>query len=257
MPRPQATPVVATKLERWNVETTKNITMLRDTPPEIVRVLRTALKSAHGGQITVNYGRGRSTPHSGRLYAKGPSLQSVPGWVRRLVADGQYHDIDMVNAAPTLLVGHCDRLGMAAPTLRRYVSEREVVLEELMGRHSIDRATAKKLVLLVLNFGNYHRQFEDVAHRDDPAEHVAILESTLAVTKRPYTCRVASSGVSPPQSTPQRSRRRWHGPPSEDCSLNFLLLFASHESEGCKFKTSCCLFSTLLLLCTTGRQSQR
>jgi len=88
-------------------------------------------------------------------------------------------------------------------------------------------------------------------------QHVAILESTLAVTKRPYTCRVASSGVSPPQSTPQRSRRRWHGPPSEDCSLNFLLLFASHESEGCKFKTSCCLFSTLLLLCTTGRQSQR
>jgi len=227
MPRPQATPVVATKLERWNVETTKNITMLRDTPPEIVRVLRTALKSAHGGQITVNYGRGRSTPHSGRLYAKGPSLQSVPGWVRRLVADGQYHDIDMVNAAPTLLVGHCDRLGMAAPTLRRYVSEREVVLEELMGRHSIDRATAKKLVLLVLNFGNYHRQFEDVAHRDDPAELAAGLAIRRLTRSRPSPSRCTACSAT--RTAPARS--------STTCAARAVAMSPADSWRTCTFAT--------------------
>jgi hypothetical protein len=166
-----------TKLEKWNVEIAENVAMLRDAPPDVVTSLRKALKTGHAGQIYVHYSCAKSTPDRGRLYAKGPSLQSMPGWVRRLVADNRYHDIDVVNAAPTILVGHCDRLGMAAPTLRSYVADRESVLKTLMERHDIDRGTAKKLVLLVINFGSYHREFAARQQTANKSEMAASLHA--------------------------------------------------------------------------------
>ena len=94
------------------------------------------------------------------------------------MAHEHYHDVDLANAAPSLLAGHAVRLGIAAPTLRNYGADREAVLAELMERHTVDRGVAKKLVLLVLNFGDYHRAFEAEAHRnsyDNPDELAANL----------------------------------------------------------------------------------
>ena len=79
-------PVITAKIEKWDLDVARKITRFQDTPPEVVRVLKAAIKKAHGKQLSVSYTRAKSTPDGGRLYAKGPSLQSAPGWVRRLVA---------------------------------------------------------------------------------------------------------------------------------------------------------------------------
>jgi hypothetical protein len=79
----------------------------------------------------------------------------------------------MVNALPSFLLSHCVHLHIVAPTLLRYVCEREQVLHDMMERHGITRSVAKTTVLLTLNFGDYHKAFDAEVHwyrYSDPAE---------------------------------------------------------------------------------------
>ena len=150
--------VVKTKIEKWDQDVARTISLLEDTPVEVVRAIRKALAAGHGRQVQVSYAHGKKTPGEGRLHASGPSLQTLPGWVRRLVAGKRYHDVDLVNAEPTLLLGLA--ADVEVPALHHYVTEREAVLAELIERNGIDRATAKKAVIATLNFGDYHRVIE-------------------------------------------------------------------------------------------------
>lgn len=137
MPK-SSTPAVLALTEHWDHARTKDLAArAADLPPEVRAGLKAALKKMYGDgptrRLKTEYSRAKSTPAFGRLYARGPSLQSVPGWMRRLVAGGEYHDIDMVNAAPTLLYGLGKRMDLDLPALERYVDEREEVNRDLCG----------------------------------------------------------------------------------------------------------------------------
>jgi hypothetical protein len=60
----------------------------------------------------------------GRLYGNG--LQSIAGWVRRFLSYKYYHDIDMVNCGPALLLHIVEtKLGVRPPLLYEYVVDRQ------------------------------------------------------------------------------------------------------------------------------------
>ena len=69
----------------------------------------------------------------GRLYAQSPSMQSTPGWVRRIIGHKYYHDIDMVNAFPSIYSQIVHMAGLARydeyRIIEQYASERATVFE--------------------------------------------------------------------------------------------------------------------------------
>lgn len=64
-------------------------------------------------RVTVKYyANEASVPFQikGRVYAQG--LQTVPGWVRRQCAHKYYHDIDIVNCYPVILLQLQEKVGV-------------------------------------------------------------------------------------------------------------------------------------------------
>lgn len=91
----------------------------------------------------------------GRLYAK-DGLQMAPGWFRKLLTAGLYHDIDIVNCAPTILRQWNERNGISSPLLKCLVDNRDGVFE-LIGKETgtDDRDKIKKSVNTCIFLGNY------------------------------------------------------------------------------------------------------
>eukprot|EP00050_Salpingoeca_kvevrii_P005044 m.268386 g.268386 ORF g.268386 m.268386 type:complete len:455 (-) comp11076_c1_seq1:2513-3877(-) len=147
--------------ERWDLRALSDLLglVVGALNEPVVAVLKTARKRLGAdGMLEVSYHYGTKTPGAGRLYASSVSLQRLPGRVRRLLAGSNYHDVDMVNALPTLLLHLAQHyqtgpVHSSMPVLARYVAQREEFLEELMQRGGISRSEAKTAVLTTINFG--------------------------------------------------------------------------------------------------------
>lgn len=96
---------------------------------------------------------------AGRLYCeKGLSLQAFERDIRGALAQKYYHDLDVENAHPTILLKMCDDNGWRADKLKYYVENREQVLKDIQDNYNKDREQAKKLMnsLLYLNVAPLH-----------------------------------------------------------------------------------------------------
>ena len=95
----------------------------------------------------------------GRLYARSPSMQSTPGWVRRIIGHKYYHDIDMANAFPSIFsqIVHKAGLGMTDDyrIIEQYASERATVFQMAREQQSapITDEVLKELFLIALHNG--------------------------------------------------------------------------------------------------------
>jgi hypothetical protein len=90
----------------------------------------------------------------GRLYGYGGcSLEQLQADIRATLCASLYHDIDMVNAQPTLLRQLAERYGKSLPCLQAYVDRRDEFLEELRADLDCSRVEAKVRVLSVLYGG--------------------------------------------------------------------------------------------------------
>ena len=112
--------------------------------------------NSHGESVTTKYyAKEASVPFQirGRVYAQG--LQTVPGWVRRLCAYKHYHDIDIVNCYPVVLLQLQEKVGVdIEPThLREYVEDREKVLQDDMQQIPGLTRDEAKLQYLKVMFG--------------------------------------------------------------------------------------------------------
>jgi len=85
----------------------------------------------------------------GRNFCNGPTLCNLKREIRAIIASGLYEDFDMVNAHPVILLDVCDKYGIACDILRKYVSNRE----EMLASTKLDRRSAKKLFLKIINGG--------------------------------------------------------------------------------------------------------
>jgi hypothetical protein len=105
--------------------------------------------------LTVVYGK---SAHRviGRRTASHPSMQHCPSGLRPLLVSHFYHDVDIVNCHPTLMLQVAEKMGVDAEdleALRDYVTHRQPMLERIGAHYGVPAAKAKYAVLRVLNGG--------------------------------------------------------------------------------------------------------
>ena len=83
-------------------------------------------------------------------------MQHCPSSLRPLLVKRFYHDIDMVNCHPTLMLQVAEKMGVSERkirVLREYVINRRAMLERIGNHYGIPPGRAKYGVLRVLNGG--------------------------------------------------------------------------------------------------------
>ena len=118
--------------ERWDFDKLASICELVMDPNKerLITCILSSMLATRSARRMVKY-----TPKSyadGRLYGTG--LEGVCGWIRRICAYAYYHDIDIVNCGPTLLVQIIQKtLGSdACPSLlAEYAANRQAVFDRL------------------------------------------------------------------------------------------------------------------------------
>lgn len=115
---------------------------------------RNRKKGTTQGQQDITYKLSRSRAGQlgfGRLYGSKTSLEHLQAECRASLCRDLYHDIDMVNAQPTLLIQLVRRdLTADMSELENYVDNRDTVLQQLMDRDGISRDDAKAAVISII-----------------------------------------------------------------------------------------------------------
>lgn len=115
----------------------------------------------------------------------------APRRVRGQLAARFYHDIDMVNAHFHIMHQIALSHGIELEATRRVVTERNSVLQEVQAHYRCGRATAKELLIAVLNGGHANTWVQDekvsideelvrrIADPNDDLGHVEIVDELL------------------------------------------------------------------------------
>jgi hypothetical protein len=125
----------------------------KDERTKLKRILKSLKK---GNQLEVLYKLGKHCKHNdlGRWIAlQGNGLQAISKQIRNAIASANYIDVDMINAQPSLLVDYCVKKGWECSALKKYIAERDSMLESVMDFCSIPRWEAKQKIVSVL-FGH-------------------------------------------------------------------------------------------------------
>ena len=139
-------------------------------------------------KITTTYHKRRVI---GRRTASYPSMQNCPKGLRKRLVKRFYHDIDMVNCHPTLMVQVALKMGVPPEeieTLVEYVhgeededgrNGRERILHRIMTHFGVSREWAKEAPLRVLNGGSIQKWIADAKctrGRDEPQSDLQNLQ---------------------------------------------------------------------------------
>ena len=100
----------------------------------------------------VSYLPSKNLKNMGRLFAQSASLQNLPREFRGAIG-GNYHDIDMVNCHPSLLLQYCKKNDIKCDNLEYYVDNRDVVIKKIMNDYQMNKGDVKQLFLSVMNGG--------------------------------------------------------------------------------------------------------
>ena len=100
----------------------------------------------------VSYLPSKNLRNIGRLFAQSASLQNLPKEFRGAIG-GNYHDIDMVNCHPSLLLQYCKKNDIKCDNLEYYVNHREEVITKIMNEYQLEKGDVKELFLSVMNGG--------------------------------------------------------------------------------------------------------
>jgi hypothetical protein len=111
------------------------------------------------GKLSVDYNYSKKCQkheNTGRIYACGPSLQTLPKIFRNSIVPEGTIDIDMTNAHPTILLGEINNLHDVHQfhVLNEIVEDRDQALDDIASAlMDCDRSYAKMTVIRVLNGG--------------------------------------------------------------------------------------------------------
>lgn len=100
----------------------------------------------------VSYLPSKNLKNMGRLFAQSASLQNLPREFRGAIG-GNYHDIDMVNCHPSLLLQYCKKNDIKCDNLEYYVNNRDLVIKKIMDTYQMNKGDVKQLFLSVMNGG--------------------------------------------------------------------------------------------------------
>ena len=147
---------------------------------EYVRRISVHLTGVSEERILMTYSRKHGNGGYGRWWADAPlNLQTCPKILRPLVCGKLYHDVDIANCHPRILLGVAKRLDVSAPALERYTfskKNRERILLSIMEHYGCTRCLAKQLILMMLNTGKPKGWKEEFGLNTNSADHDFILE---------------------------------------------------------------------------------
>ena len=103
----------------------------------------------------------RSGMH-GRVYpTNGLSLANVRRPLRHTLAKGQYIDIDIKNAQPTILEQICVKFKITCTFLTEYVNNRESILKLVINDYECTRDQAKNLFIVLIFLGTFNNWIKE------------------------------------------------------------------------------------------------
>ena len=105
------------------------------------------------GEIKIIYKQNFNT---GRYYADQFSLQNMYNQVRSSIIHKDSIDIDFINSNITIIIYLAEKYKLKIPNIKKYSNDRENILKKI----NIDRSTAKKLILSILN-GGFSQKYHD------------------------------------------------------------------------------------------------
>jgi len=92
----------------------------------------------------------------GRVYASGNlGAINLRKEIRSTLFNKQYVDIDIVNSQPTIFYQISKILKLNCPSLGRYITHREDVLQEIQHHYNVNRVNAKELIIILLFHGSF------------------------------------------------------------------------------------------------------
>jgi hypothetical protein len=105
--------------------------------------------------LTTKYSMSKKVPF-GRIHPKKSlSWGCVRKEIRHTLCKGKYVDIDMANCQPNILNQICAAHKIENKYLNRYVTKRDSILLELSEHYSVDRVSAKALLITLLYSGTF------------------------------------------------------------------------------------------------------
>jgi hypothetical protein len=95
----------------------------------------------------------------GRLYGSKGSFETLEKECRGTICKEYYHDIDIVNCHPVILVQFAlKKFKAVLPEVEKYVDNREAFLKNVMTENSVTRDEAKQAIISVLYGGTCNQQ---------------------------------------------------------------------------------------------------
>ena len=118
-------------------------------------------------------------------------MQHCPSGLRPLIVSRFYHDVDMVNCHPTLMLQTAEKMNVPSykiQKLREYVTHRQPMLVRIGEHYGIPAAKAKYGVLRVLNGGSIAAWINDSTtgcsrNKDTPQADLRDLEEVARVVR--------------------------------------------------------------------------
>jgi hypothetical protein len=101
-------------------------------------------------------GYGRVSP------VKSLSLCSIRREIRHTLAKNNYVDLDIVNCHPVILYQICVKNQIFPIHLKRYVEQRDDVLNDVMNKYNVTKDEAKNLFIRLMYFGSFNKWAEDL-----------------------------------------------------------------------------------------------
>ena len=192
----------------------------------------------NGGEVEYGFSTRRK---AGRLFSKRASLQGISRVVRHTIARDFCIDIDIDNCHPQILAQLCVRYGILHDVIKFYNTNREACLKSIQDHLKVDRDSAKRMILSLLNGGvireqlpeelNWIYEYEDEMNR--------IRKQILAIDK--YKHFLASS-----------RRLKNQGYNVEGTAINYVFLEHEHQILSSMIQTAESRSINIRALCFDG-----
>ena len=148
--------IIKTLHEKVNIDILERLLSAEGIEDNLRNQLKLYYHKRDNNRIAVKYHYSKNLFDKGRLYAEGSlSLQNFKKEIRHALASEYYHDIDIENCHPVLILQYCKKHNIDSKELEKYVKDRESILEKICKFHKIERNQSKKLVLRLCYLGKY------------------------------------------------------------------------------------------------------
>ncbi len=116
---------------------------------QMQKIYKALSKNQHNRMVTYS----RPSYDKGRYFANNLGLQTIDKRFRRLILNGEYNELDLVNSHPSILLSLCKHYNIEKyDTLTDYVNNRDKHLDNVCTKYDVTRKQAKQL-FLILSYG--------------------------------------------------------------------------------------------------------